>query len=83
MRERLKQSMKAVLAILAGVLLATGGLSWVEADQKNGWHHCHTVYAFTSSEANGKCSSACASSGHSAYRVDLVDPGTWECECKS
>ena len=35
MRPQLKQSMKAVLAILAGVLLTTGGLSWVEADQRN------------------------------------------------
>ena len=54
MRHRLKQSMKAVLAILAGALLTTGGLSWVEADSQAGWHHDHTVYAFTNSEANGK-----------------------------
>ena len=83
MRERLKQSMKAVLAILAGVLLTTGGLSWVEADQKNCWHHGHTVYAFTSSEADGKCSSACASSGHSDYQAVNTGPGTWHCECRS
>ena len=51
--------MKAVLAILAGVLLTTGGLSWVEADQD--WHHDHDVYAYTNSEANGKCANACSS----------------------
>ena len=83
MRDQLRQSMKAVFAILAGVLLTTGGLSWVEADQKNGWHHCHTVYAFTNSEADGKCSSACASAGHSEYKAVNTDPGTWECECRN
>ena len=76
MGPQLKQSMKAVLAILAGVLLTTGGVSWVEAGSEDCWHHGHDVYAFTNSEANGKCASACASAGHSAYRVDLVDPGT-------
>ena len=66
MRHRLKQSMKAVLAILAGALLTTGGLSWVEADD-NPWHHGHDVYAQTSSEASGKCASACSSAGHSEH----------------
>ena len=83
MRERLKQSMKAVLAILAGVLLTTGGLSWVEADQRNCWHHGHTVYAFTSSEADGKCASACSSAGHSKSDASNNGPGTWWCECRS
>ena len=71
--------MKAVLAILAGVLLTTGGLSWVEADTQ--WHHGHDVYAQTNSEASGKCASACSSAGHSKSRVELEDPGTWLCEC--
>ena len=83
MRSRVKQSTKAVLAILAGVLLTTGGLSWVEADQKNGWHHCHTVYAFTNSEADGKCASACSSAGHSESDAENTGPGTWRCECRN
>ena len=81
MRSRVKQSTKAVLAILAGVLLTTGGLSWVEADQD--WHHDHYVYAFTSSEADGKCANACSSAGHSEHKIDLEDPGTWMCWCKN
>ena len=83
MRHPLKQSMKAVLAILAGVLLTTGGVSWVEADSQNGWHHCHTVYAFTNSEADGKCANACSSAGHSEHKIELDDPGTWTCWCKN
>ena len=81
MRNRLKQSMKAVLAILAGVLLTTGGLSWVEADTQNCWHHDHTVYAYTNSEANGKCANACSSIGHSDYLATNTGPGTWKCQC--
>ena len=79
MRHRLKQSMKAVLAILAGVLLTTGGLSWVEADQD--WHHDHDVYAYTNSEANGKCANACSSIGHSDYLATNTGPGVWCCQC--
>lgn len=82
MGPQLKQSMKAVLAILAGVLLTTGGLSWVEADS-NPWHHDHDVYAQTSSEASGKCASACSSAGHSESKIKLEDPGTWLCQCRS
>ena len=82
MRNRLKQSTKAVLAILAGALLTTGGVSWVEADQRNCWHHGHTVYAFTNSEADGKCASACSSAGHSESDADNTGPGTWWCECR-
>ncbi len=81
MRHRLKQSMKAVLAILAGALLTTGGVSWVEAYSSTSWHHCHTVYASTSSEADGKCAYNCSRLGHDEYRAKLTDPGTWECEC--
>ena len=55
MGNKLKQSMKAVLAVLAGVLLTTGGVSWVEAESSTSWHHGHTVYAYTNSEADGTC----------------------------
>ena len=82
MRSRVKQSTKAVLAILAGALLTTGGVSWVEADPQAGWHHDHTVYAFTNSEANGKCSYSCSQAGHSEYDATNTGPGTWLCECK-
>ena len=82
MRQRLKQSMKAVLAILAGVLLTTGGVSWVEAGSRTSWHHGHEVYAYTSSEADGKCAYNCSRLGHDDYQVDLVAPGTWYCECR-
>ena len=74
--------MMAVFAILAGVLLTTGGVSWVEAGTENCWHHDHIVYAQTSSEANGKCASACSSIGHSEHKIKLEDPGTWKCQCK-
>ena len=82
MRPQLKQSMKAVLAILAGVLLTTGGVSWVEAGSEDCWHHGHDVYAFTNSEADGKCASACASAGHSEHQATNTGPGVWDCECK-
>ena len=65
--------MKAVLAILAGALLTTGGVSWVEAYSSTSWHHSHTVYAFTSSEADGKCPYNCSRLGHDEYRADLTD----------
>ena len=79
MRKPMKQSMKAVLAILAGALLTTGGLSLVEADQN--WHHGHYLDAQTGSEANGKCASACSVAGHAEHQVTNTSPGVWYCEC--
>ena len=79
----LKSFFRAGVAILTGLLLTTGGVSLVEADPKNCWHHGHTVYAHTSSQADGKCASNCSNQGHSDHDIDLVNPGTWFCECDS
>lgn len=51
----LKSFFRAGVAILTGVLLTTGGVSLVEAYSSTNLHHCHTVYATTSSEASGTC----------------------------
>ena len=84
MRHHLKQSMKAVLAILAGALLTTGGVSFVEADSQSDWHHGHTFTASSATSADGICAYGCSQLGHSQYRVQECegDPGTWHCECK-
>ena len=88
MRQRLKQSMKAVLAILAGVLLTTGGVSWVEADkrQNNLWHHGCTFTTNSDTYANGFCAYGCSQMGHSQYRLVEVDedsdPKIWHCSCR-
>ena len=86
MGPQLKQSMKAVLAILAGVLLTTGGLSWVEADSQAGWHHPCTFTTNSPTYANGFCAYGCSQMGHSKFNLVLVDedsdPKTWSCECR-
>ena len=78
--------MKAVLAILAGALLTTGGVSWVEADSQTGWHHGCTFTTNSETYANGFCAYGCSQMGHSQSQLDLVDgesdPKTWRCECR-
>ena len=81
MRQVLKTLWEVVPPIVAGFLLTTGGVSWVEADPDNCWHHGHTVYAHTTHKAKGKCAYNCSVRGHSGYRVTLKNPGTWYCEC--
>ena len=79
----LKSFFRAGVAILTGVLLTTGGVSLVEAGSSASYHHCHTVYAFTNSQASGKCGYNCSNLGHGDSRISNTNPGTWRCECKN
>ena len=77
---KLKSFFRAGVAILTGVLLTTGGVSLVEANPSNCWHHTHTINASTEHEAKGKCAYNCSTQGHSDSQVKCEN-AAWKCEC--
>ena len=79
---KLKSFIRAGLAILTGALLTTGGVSLVEADSDDCWHHTHTITASTEHQAKGKCASGCSTQGHSDSKVERKNWASWECECR-